>query len=202
MKPLLVLDIDETLACTQHRSHLLKRHCVACGSSDVVNYWGSDQCVNCSCDTFTIPALAWQAFNNPNNVARDEPFKKAQDFLNKYNFRFDKAVITGRQENLRKVTSDWLYKHYGFGNDIPLLMRPSHSFYDYTAEGAMPASKYKEQQLQKLISGNDPPLIILLDDDPYVLHVYSKYGIALRAPDCWNFLCHSVPSLQETVFSK
>lgn len=97
-KPLgLICDIDGTLACADHRKHLIER-----------------------------PEPDWKAFCNPDLAALDTPIEGSQDAIENLMWHFDGAIIflTGRNEVGCKQTREWLTKYYGIFDPF-LVMRPT-----------------------------------------------------------------------------
>lgn len=80
--------------------------------------------------------------------------------------RADHEVIflTGRPENLRTDTSEWLTRH-GLGGH-PLVMRP--------AGDRRPAAQVKVEQLAELAAGRTVGMVI--DDDPQVIAAMGRAG--------------------------
>jgi hypothetical protein len=97
---ILVLDIDGTLANTDHRAYL-----VECEKPD------------------------WDAFFSSDMVEKDSPFPEAQKVLQEMTKLFDDVYfISGRRETLRETTKDWLKKHYDFDvEDDHLFLRDDHT---------------------------------------------------------------------------
>jgi predicted secreted acid phosphatase len=202
-----ILDIDGTLANFSHREHLLKEYCVACGcSKSIFNHVTNARCcVSCDGEQFTIPPKAWKAFTNPSVLQLDTPFAEAQAVVEKA--RNSKGVeihyITGRHEGLREVTQDWLKRHYRFDSTrSQLLMRPREAFDTNSREVA---SVYKERQFLKLreqSNNKSQELFLFFDDDPYVLKMYSKYGVIFSAPLCWSAMAIPSPGPAELSLNK
>jgi len=174
---ILILDIDGTLSNLDHRAHWVERE-----------------------------KPDWDTFLSPELVAKDAPIEIAQKALPKilentyYNY-----LVTGRNESLREVTEEWLAKHYKIGptgqDYLPLHMRP---------EGELSTStEYKERAISKILYSLDTNSIlaknhtvVIIDDDPHVLHSMQKFGITLKAPECWELLYHEKPSKKEELWAK
>ena len=168
----LIVDIDGTLSDHSHRWHLI----------DKPDAQQSD----------------WDAFLEPELVAKDPPFplaQKAMERLIKYaaSIRF----LTGRQEQLRDVTVAWLYKHFGIAPGLnELLMRPTGEQSTATEhKGGILRNRTSQEVIRTW------PLI-LVDDDPYILHLYAEFGLAIKAPECWELLVHDQPLTKEPLFNK
>ncbi len=199
-KLVLVLDIDATLADFTHREHLLRSYCVSCAAA------GSGYCNYCGYDVFQTPLASWKAFTDPSLLSQDGVVPYAQEAIKQFQkFGADTHFITGRRQQARAVTQEWLTKHFGFDSTKNrLLMRESYN-YDDTNARDVPASVHKERTFQKLLeicgySGNE--LFYFFDDDVNVLPVYSKYGVAFKAPECWGTIVHKSPVVAESLFAK
>ena len=168
---ILVLDIDNTLADISHRLSILT-------SSD------------------TITKELFKEFLNKNLVKKDEPFLDAQRVLPKLLKKASEVhVITSRQRVLEKVTRDWLDEHYNLPNDYILHMRKTGDW------GASRPHKEKLLHEHLLTEENKDELIMFFDDDPYVLNLYSKHGLAFKCPECWSLMLHYKPRKEERTFS-
>ena len=180
---LLILDIDGTIADYTHRFKDFENKVIT-DYADLMNIM------------------------TPEKVGKDTPIPEAQEFFSKRDPRLDDLyIITGRNEYLREVTLDWLVKHFNF--KIPpghLIMRPSYE-QSY-------ATDHKERSIKSITKINctcnhgtfnthgSHSTILCIDDDPHVLHMYSKYGMALKAPECWKLLLHYKPEDKENIFGK
>lgn len=171
---ILVLDIDNTIADCSHRLHLIK-------------------------DGKSVEDL--RRFMAVEEVAKDLPFPKAQEALNLIRHQISQLIIvTGRNEYLREVTENWLKEHFLLDSkDYILIMRPTGEL--------SPATEHKIGRLEKVLSTlydeYYPMLpVVAIDDDPYVLHEYSRLSITLRAPECWDLLVHKKPDKKEPLFGK
>jgi hypothetical protein len=140
----------------------------------------------------------WKEFLDSKMVGKDVPIHLVKNFLDNLNLSIT-WFVTGRGEKLRNVTKWWLNKYYNIAvDDSHLLMRGSDEI--------TTASSYKERVLLEKILPEieklDDMSITFIDDDPFVLNMYSKYGLALKAPECWKVLYHPKPSEKEELFSK
>jgi hypothetical protein len=171
---ILIVDIDGTLSDYSHRLHIINKD--------------------------PITKEDFRAFLEPSLVEKDAPYPKAKEGLSVLMHRACTTFfITSRQEYLRDVTTAWLRKHMGVVVEPHrLLMRETGTF------GL--ATEHKVDLLIRHVipvSWNSPDLIkMFIDDDPYVLSLYSKYGIALKAPDCWSLLLHQQPDKPEEILSR
>jgi len=101
----------------------------------------------------------------------------------------DVVFLTGRSERIGRtrigltVTRAWLGKVFGMPKYVPLLMRPHRD--------DRPTHEVKHGVFRKeVLPSFRRRLFVFLDDDPDVLKLYSKHGIALKAPECWAALSH------------
>lgn len=106
-------------------------------------------------------------------------------------------ILTGRNESLRKVTERWLKKYYGFLDVFRLFMREKDDF-------TLVSSQFKEETFLEEIRprNHDDDGYVFADDDLYVLNMYAKYGVALKAPECWDLLLHGKPDKEEHIYNK
>ena len=129
-------------------------------------------------------------------VTKDSPFPKAQEALKLILPIIDKLyVVTGRNEYLREITQEWLKKHFGLSpTAYTLIMRPTGELSH--------ATDHKIGRLSEVLFKFYNKSILFIDDDPFVLHEYSKYGLALKAPECWDLMVHEKPEKEEPLFGK
>ena len=136
----------------------------------------------------------WDAFYRPDLIMKDKPIVQAQFALPKlFNHSDDLFFHTGRPERTREVTAVWLKQHFkvefqlsnrtgviGVRTAIRLVMRQDGDH--------RPAKTYKEElpkQLKEFLPMED---IVFIDDDLRNAELYAKYGLFLRAPDCWGVI--------------
>lgn len=155
---IVVLDIDGTLANNDHRAHHVDR---AEGDARPKD---------------------WEGFLAPHLVAKDVLIEGAaravQHFLDlKYRVLF----LTGRNEGLRSVTTQWIKEKLDIdATDDTLTMRPPGNM--------MTATKYKREQIINIKQEFPKEPLLFIDDDKYMWPVYAEFGIVLRAPECWNVI--------------
>lgn len=140
----------------------------------------------------------FERFLDPILVRADDPFPKAQQVISMIRpFLYSIHFITGRREGLRSITESWLLQHFDIlpTNDS-LHMRPEG---EYTT-----ASSHKKIQVEKVLSKIDHygRTLVFIEDDPYVLPIYSMHGLTLKAPQCWDLFLHATPKKKEELFSK
>ncbi len=94
--------------------------------------------------------------------------------------------LTGRSEYGRGITEKWFRKHMKIElvkpekNGIKLYMRSEGDF--------SPGSESKLRIFENDILPNHDGEFIFLDDDAKCLAAFSKYGICLTSPFCWDAL--------------
>jgi hypothetical protein len=124
-------------------------------------------------------------FFNAEEIAKDKVIQeslKVFSLINKLNAKY--LFLTGRNENFKDNTLDWLVNNLGVSRDITLIMRsPEFETIDM--------QDYKERVfLEQVYEKDKSALYLFFDDDARVIERYAKYGLAFRAPDCWsNFSC-------------
>jgi len=124
----------------------------------------------------------WREYDQPDLVAQDVPYPEAQEVFPKLVEQVEHVVfITGRMEDLREVTENWLLEHYAY--DVApedLIMRAN--------DDLSTSSEYKTKALEKLIADSGASYFIFVDDNSEVLEEFENYGIILRAPECWSVM--------------
>lgn len=169
-----IFDIDSTIANNDHRAHFLQ-----------------------PAPDGKIHQHQWDAFLDPELVALDTPIPGALAFVQQLQARHVYyAFLTGRNDGLRKVTAAWLRKH-GFvlnGMVYRLLMRPQGEI--------STASSFKERHALDLYDRHGPNALTFFDDDVHVLPMLAKYGVAFKAPECWDVLVHPQPTEVEPTWKR
>lgn len=160
----LICDIDDTLANNYHRQHLLG------ANPDKKN---------------------WDAFLHPDVVKLDTPIPGAQVGLLHLADRAESVIfLTGRNERLREVTTEWINTHiwrYPHPLGTPAIQYQRGYTLDMRPDGEhTKATEFKGRRLAfyKTFAHSGP--MIYIDDDVYMWPVADAHGcIVLRAPDCW-----------------
>ena len=94
----------------------------------------------------------------------------------------DLVFLTGRSNCIREETMSWI-KHNMFVYDpIILVMRKTGDF----RKGSIVKEELFLNTIDILYPENTN--YMFFDDDIEVLPLYSKYGIAFRAPYCWKYI--------------
>jgi hypothetical protein len=174
----IILDIDGTLADATHRLHYIEHA--------------------------ELKDQDWKGFLKPDEIAKDLPIPEAQRVVNELkNLDCGPEILflTGRNESLREVTTNWLLSYFvDTLTSDRLLMRP--------VDNAEKPTVYKTGHLKKL----DPkvgewysvPPTLCFDDDPYMQTVYMSFGfIPFLAPRCWEIMFNANEDLlPETYWRK
>lgn len=105
----------------------------------------------------------------------------------------DVIFLTGRSEKIgkalkfgRRLTTTWLHNKLEMPRDIALFMRPPD---DMRAPSVIKYDVFKH----KILPQHKNRTFVFLDDDKKVLAMYAKYGVTLKAPECWGALSHFLP---------
>ena len=184
MKIVHIFDIDKTLADNTHREDVLKKICVVCGHKQKFNHLHVP-CEVCGAVSMNHDQSSWDEFFDAQLMMKDKPYPKAQAYVRR--LLAEKVpihFITGRGEDTRTTTENWLEMHYGIDFlRSKLKMRPVKMNGDL-------ASKVKERSIKSLIEEENlhKDKLFIYDDDPYVFEMYKKYGIVFKAPDCWKVI--------------
>lgn len=122
----------------------------------------------------------WDAFYSPALVMQDTPITAAvlplKELTQRLGIRF--FFLTGRPERIRGTTQDWLLKYFDLREEI--LMRGDRDW--------RTSSVYKEDSIRSVAAPAKgfPEEYLFLDDDERNFKMYSKWGISLKAPECWS----------------
>jgi hypothetical protein len=161
---IVICDIDGTIANNDHRQGFLQQ-----------------------------PKKDWGSFYNPDLMWEDEPIQEAMEVLpglivkTMPNFFF----LTGRPERTRGVTAGWIEKHLGCATRPPGPAAPAPNSDAHRPQLVMrkdgdhrKAHVFKEELSQFLWSYGNP--LLFIDDDERNTLMYSRFGIFLKAPECWG----------------
>lgn len=120
-------------------------------------------------------------FFNPDEVAKDKVIEGSEKILCLVDkLKADLYLVTGRNDNFRKITLDWLIDKFGIKKETPLFMR-TEEFQKTNLD------IYKEITfVNHILSKHEGSTFWFFDDDDRVLLKYSKYGVSFKAPDCWR----------------
>jgi hypothetical protein len=89
--------------------------------------------------------------------------------------------LTGRSNRAREATRVWLKHHLNIFDSVPLVMRHDGDFSDPVT---CKENVFREAVLRMYPAAS----FVFFDDDEELLLRYSKYGLALKAPECWDCL--------------
>lgn len=120
----------------------------------------------------------WEAFYNPALILQDKVVPGVDKPLTKLMENPDMKVtfLTGRPERTRDVTHEWFARNLDlvlYRDEI--IMRKDD---DHRA-----ATRYKEEMIRMYTSPTSR--MVFIDDDIRNVGIYSKYGLFLKAPECW-----------------
>lgn len=148
---LLLIDVDGTLSDHRHRLQLV----AGPGKKD-------------------YPAFYQQ-------MVFDPPIPEAQSCLFHLTERknIEVRLLTGRPEEYRQVTRDWLDLHFPFLDGAARCALYMRTTGDHTK-----STLFKERVVQSLMEED----IVFVDDDERNAEMYGRYGIYLKAPECWRWL--------------
>jgi hypothetical protein len=120
----------------------------------------------------------WDKFYSDEETKLDRPILLAQAVLPLLMGRVSSYYfLTGRPERCRAITNWQLAEHFKLA--VPpnrLLMRGDTDHRKGTV--------YKEEQVKSHLLSDEHGLFI--DDDDRNSEVYSRYGVFLKAPECWS----------------
>lgn len=149
MRPLYIFDLDGTLALIQHRRHFVERER---GEQD------------------------WRAFYAA--CVNDEPNEPVIGLMNKLRWFADVWIWSGRSDEVRAQTIEWLAKHTSFApwsfdsdfaNEHVLTMRPEG---DYTPDDVL-----KKQWLDAMLVDDRKRLAGVFDDRDRVVQMWRAAGV-------------------------
>lgn len=183
MKTVHIFDIDTTIADNTERAAILKKVCIVCLSPKprdkrapclACNKVTEDQHDQASWDQFFAPELVIRDLVQPGSLEYAEVLRSRGAPIH---------FITGRSEEARAVTELWLRTKFNWQDGEELVLRAD-------GENDLLASEYKERAWSalKIRLGYDKYLPYFYEDDPHVLPMYAKHGVAVRCPEAWEFL--------------
>lgn len=153
-KPLVICDIDGTIANIEHRLHFVKKE-----HSDEIMEYKKD----------------WNSFFE--HVKFDTPRIEIIRILNNFlREGHDFVFVSGRPERCRKDTIQWLYENVYSRQEwtsnkraLALLMRPDHD--------KRPDNELKTKIYQKFLSHYE--IKVVIDDRPRVIEAWKKLGLTV-----------------------
>lgn len=175
-----IVDIDGTLADNHRRAQLLDWHCKYCNSQRPGT---ASNCHICNAPGAAKAATpeSWEEFLNPALMLKDQVQPnslKGVQHLRQLGYQI--TFLTGRREASRSETDKWLTtKGFKQSQDL-LVMRPTGML--------LSASKMKEWNFNFAFTPEvrKSDFFVFFDDDPYVLSMWTKHGLALRCPEAWD----------------
>ena len=122
-------------------------------------------------------------FPNEETVMLDPVIPGSDTVIKKLNYN-SLVFLTAREEMHRDLTRKWLSHKLGICGDVPLLMKPD-------GEDRGRSTIYKKKMFKRKVyhryGGNS---FVFFDDDVNTLKMYSQFGMAFKAPECWNIMGH------------
>jgi len=191
MKTVFVIDIDTSIANNDERAKLLDKECMVCLAK--IGEHKPDKCPTCGSSDFKVSQSSWDSFLSPSVMKTDTPVPKAQVAIRRMReLGMEFHFITGRGENLRKVTEEWLQEHFGWDPAREALYMRG------IEDEGVAASVYKEGALKRLIKeyGLQDSRFIFMEDDKHVFRMFQQYGIVIQCPEGWE---HWVPDVASGV---
>lgn len=166
---LFVVDIDGTICNSTPRAIEVNKSIGMTDLDDLGNMW---------------PDGVMEEFLREENVMLDEVISGSERLFSIADRCNAKIVfLTGRSDYSRRATRRWLSERFNAPNNTPLFMRPPRMKGNYSAY--CKEEIFKEQVLS--IAGPNATYIFF-EDRENVLKLYARYGLALKAPECWDIL--------------
>jgi hypothetical protein len=144
MKPLYVFDLDGTLALIQHRRHFVERER---GQQDWAGFYAA-------CD-------------------KDEPNYPVIDTMHRLRISADIWIFSGRSDEVRGKTIDWLARHTTFlRHELEGPMLTMRAAGDYTPDDVL-----KHQWLDAMLPEDRQRLVATFDDRDRVVQMWRDAGV-------------------------
>lgn len=149
MKPLYIFDLDGTLALIQHRRHFVERER---NQQDWKSFFKA-----CSADIPNMPVIHVM-----------ESLRRSADIW----------IFSGRSDEVRAMTVDWLAEHTSFGHydfdaafgDQDILTMRAEG--DYT-----PDDELKQSWLNTMLKEDRKRLVAVFDDRDRVVQMWRRNGV-------------------------
>lgn len=123
----------------------------------------------------------WANFDAPENVEKDVPYPEAQEAFEIIKDVFDDIVfLSGRMAKQRELTEDWLSEHYGVDTD-------ESNLYLRGDDDLRKSTEIKKEAIEALLIEYQDEDFVFVDDKPENVEMMGEFGLALRAPGCWEF---------------
>jgi hypothetical protein len=126
----------------------------------------------------------WDSFFSEAQLLEDKPIKSSVDGFNAFVELSDKSfIISARPKRTLDVTEEWLLGN-GFNIDNVfgnIILRPDNL--------QVRSHEFKETVFKEFIlNKNIDDFFIFIDDQENNLEMFSKYGVALKAPEIWSII--------------
>lgn len=158
-----VVDIDGTIADTDDRvNEITKKY-----KLDGQNHWTDEHI-----DEFTRAVEIKNDGLIPGAEVLPELARRCKAKL---------IFLTGRSERARKATRTWLRNHLDIFDSVPLVMRKDG---DLSGPVEAKLNVFKSAVLRLYPDAS----FVFFDDDERLLPEYSKFGLSLKAPECWEII--------------
>jgi hypothetical protein len=107
--------------------------------------------------------------------------ERLNNIVDKYNGTL--IFLTGRNEVSRRITRKWLTHKLNVDPIVPLFMGSSMNIKEHNIDDI------KESIFRCRIYNTNPDAnFIFLEDSKMVINRYAKYGLVLKAPECWSVI--------------
>ncbi len=91
------------------------------------------------------------------------------------------VFLTGRSERARRSTRAWLEHKLDIFDSVPLVMRSETDL-------RITADCKEDIFLKSVYEVYKDANFVFFEDDIELVNRYSKYGLALKAPECWSVI--------------
>lgn len=159
---LFIVDLDGTLADTTARAEEVEKKYEL-----VDNNWTQQHAID---------------FADPERIKTDKIVAGSEIIAELARRAKSKIIfLTGRSEYSRQSTRMWLKNHFNAFDSCPLIMRDNNDLSN--------PRDCKERMFKEIILKMYPTSeysFCFFDDDVEMLQRFSKYGMALKSPECWD----------------
>jgi hypothetical protein len=164
-----IIDVDGTVADSLPR---VKELCASVGvdyeNSNIDKIWTDETMMR---------------FLYEENMMQDEIIPGAEQVLDlAKKCHATPIVLTGRNCYAREPTRKWLSVKLGVPDEVSLIMRPQNM------KGIRTADCKEEIFKNEVLRHHPDATFIFFEDDEETIKRYSKYGLVLKAPECWKCL--------------
>ena len=174
MKTIFIIDIDGTICDTTERA---KKMCEKF-------YGKSYDDLDSNIENHKWSLKDMEEFLSEENIMKDKVVKGAENIMElsvKCNAK--PIFLTGRHDFCENATRKWLSVNLGVPNNVLLLTRPFYMYKYNTAD-------CKEEVFREEVfyTENRDTSYIFFEDNPETIKRYSRYGLVLKAPECWSVI--------------